>query len=94
MIIWWPDPELNWGHKDFQPVPRLVVQGIVHYDVIIYYGDAEGQCLVRYDNETGKGDHKHLGEEEVAYQFVDVKTLLKDFQRDIYRCQKIRRKMK
>lgn len=54
----------------------------------LYYGDADGQCLVRYDNETGKGDHKHLGEDEVDYQFVDIDTLLKDFQHDIYRCQK------
>ncbi len=54
----------------------------------LYYGDADGQCLVRYDNETGKGDHKHLGKDEVIYQFVDIETLLKDFQHDIYHCQK------
>lgn len=54
----------------------------------LYYGDSQGNCLVRYDNETGKGDHKHIEDRELAYQFVDIDTLLKDFQRDIRRCQK------
>lgn len=60
----------------------------------LYYGDAGGQCLVRYDNETGKGDHKHLREDEVAYQFTDIETLLADFRMDIDRCQKEKRKIR
>ncbi len=54
----------------------------------LYYGDSYGKCMVRYDNEAGKGDHKHLEEQELVYQFVDVDTLLKDFQRDIRHCRK------
>lgn len=54
----------------------------------LYYGDRHGSCHVRYDNETGKGDHKHLGEKELAYSFVDMDTLLKDFQHDIQNCRK------
>ncbi len=51
----------------------------------LYYGDAAGNCLVRYDNETGKGDHKHIRGKEEAYTFTTVETLVADFQRDIDR---------
>ena len=37
--------------------------------------------VVGYDNETGKGDHKHLAERELSYRFVDVDTLVADFMR-------------
>jgi hypothetical protein len=36
-------------------------------------------CVLRYDNEAGKGDHKHVGEHEVAYLFVSLEKLLADF---------------
>ena len=49
----------------------------------LYYGDAAGICLVRYDNETGKGDHKHLKGQELLYTFITVETLIADFQNDI-----------
>ena len=42
-----------------------------------------GQRVVGYDNERGKGDHKHLGEVETVYRFVDVETLMADFLRDV-----------
>jgi uncharacterized protein YwbE len=29
----------------------------------LYCGHS-GRCLVRYDNERGKGDHKHIGADE------------------------------
>ena len=32
----------------------------------------EGQRLVGYDNERGKGDHKHLRDVQVNYTFVDI----------------------
>ena len=28
-----------------------------------------GECVLRYDNETGKGDHRHVGTTEAAYAF-------------------------
>ena len=49
----------------------------------LFYGDAAGKCLVRYDNESGKGDHRHIGEREEPYWFHDVETLIADFQQDI-----------
>jgi hypothetical protein len=45
----------------------------------------DGECVIRYDNEAGKGDHRHVGARERSYQFVDVDKLLADFQRDIRR---------
>lgn len=41
----------------------------------LYFGDSNGKCLVRYDNERGKGDHKHIGEQEFEYKFIDIDTL-------------------
>ena len=42
-----------------------------------------GSCRVRYDNERGKGDHRHIGEYEYVYDFTTVEQLLDDFERDI-----------
>jgi len=42
-----------------------------------------GDCVLRYDNEAGKGDHKHIGEREVAYDFTDMDALLRDFRADV-----------
>lgn len=36
-------------------------------------------CVLRYDNEAGKGDHKHLGEREVPYTFTTLDQLVDDF---------------
>ncbi len=44
-----------------------------------------GQRVVGYDNERGKGDHRHLGPIETAYRFVDVDTLIRDFLADVER---------
>jgi Family of unknown function (DUF6516) len=45
----------------------------------------EGLCGLRYDNEAGKGDHKHLGEEQIAYTFTTPAQLLADFWDDVDR---------
>ncbi|MBS0193651.1 MAG: hypothetical protein JSR34_05335 [Proteobacteria bacterium] len=42
-------------------------------------------CVLRYDNEAGKGDHRHCGEVESRYVFIDLDQLLADFQSDIAR---------
>lgn len=51
----------------------------------LYYGDVEGNCLVRYDNERGKGDHRHGIDGETPYCFRDVEALVADFLADIRR---------
>lgn len=58
------------------------------YKYRLYFGDREGKCLIRYDNESGKGDHKHIGEEEIVYEFVDRNKLIKDFYNDVIQARK------
>lgn len=43
----------------------------------------DGLRLVGYDNERGKGDHKHVSARELPYRFVDIDTLMRDFLRDV-----------
>ena len=42
-------------------------------------------CVLRYDNEAGKGDHAHWGNKEKAYKFSNTDRLLADFFADIER---------
>ena len=49
------------------------------------YCGREGQCLVRYDNEAGKGDRRHYGDREETYSFTTLTTLLADFRADVER---------
>ena len=44
---------------------------------------ADGVGLLRYDNEAGKGDHKHVGERETPYRFTDLTALQADFWKDV-----------
>ena len=44
-----------------------------------------GACIVRYDNERRKGDHRHFGSKESEYAFVSPDKLVADFQKDIAR---------
>jgi hypothetical protein len=44
---------------------------------------ANGVCVVRYDNERGKGDHRHVGDDEMPYRFVDLDRLFADFRLDM-----------
>lgn len=48
----------------------------------LFYG-RPGKRLVGYDNERGKGDHRHIGDRELAYRFRSVERLLDDFWSDV-----------
>ncbi len=50
----------------------------------LYYGRA-GERVVGYDNERGKGDHRHYRDREEAYDFTDVDSLVADFIADVAR---------
>jgi len=64
------------------PIP---LKGSPHrYKFRLYYG-RHGECLVRFDNEQGKGDRKHIRGVEAQYTFRDIPTLLKDFREEIER---------
>jgi hypothetical protein len=45
----------------------------------------DGKCVIRYDNEVGKGDHCHHGFVQTPYRFTTPKQLIADFQLDIAR---------
>ena len=42
-------------------------------------------CVVRYDNEVGKGAHRHFGAAENEYRFSTPERLMVDFQKDVAR---------
>jgi hypothetical protein len=44
-----------------------------------------GVCVLRYDNEVGKGDHRHYEGKESAYVFTGPDELIAAFQADISR---------
>ncbi len=43
----------------------------------------KGECVLRYDNEAGKGDHRHVGKIEKSYNFSTPEQLLADFWADV-----------
>ena len=45
----------------------------------------DGECVLRYDNEAGKGDHRHFRGKERAYAFTGPDELIAAFQADIAR---------
>jgi hypothetical protein len=42
-----------------------------------------GVCVLRYDNEAGKGDHRHVGPRETPYSFTTPTRMLADFWSDV-----------
>ncbi|HKV08902.1 MAG TPA: DUF6516 family protein [Thermoanaerobaculia bacterium] len=68
LVVWQvPSPVPGSGH-DFKYRLAFVVHGV---------------CVLRYDNEAGKGDHKHLGAEQKPYTFTTPAQLLEDFWNDV-----------
>ena len=65
-------------------VPRPVAGSAHEFKYRLAYV-VDGICVVRYDNEAGKGDHRHWNGEERAYTFRSPDRLIADFQRDIAR---------
>jgi hypothetical protein len=42
-------------------------------------------CVLRFDNEAGKGDHKHVGDVGTPYWFVSPRRLIADFWAEVER---------
>ena len=64
IVIWQVPKRLSGSAHDFKYRLALVV---------------DETCVLRFDNEAGKGDHKHLGEEQVPYDFTTLPRLVDDF---------------
>ncbi|MDO8413288.1 MAG: DUF6516 family protein [Gallionellaceae bacterium] len=68
IIIWRvPEPVLSSGHLFKYRLAYLV----------------KGQRVIGYDNERGKGGHKHIGSKELPYRFVSPQQLFADFWHDV-----------
>lgn len=56
----------------------------------LFCGSQEtGASLVRYDNEQGKGDHRHVTEQEEPYTFTSLEKLFSDFEKDVREALKL-----
>ena len=59
-------------------VPQAVPGSAHALKYRLFYG-YPGRRLIGYDNERGKGDHKHQEELEVPYAFESLDKLIDDF---------------
>jgi hypothetical protein len=64
MVVWKLASPVPGSQHSFKYRLALVVKGV---------------CVLRYDNQAGKGDHRHLGEEQRPYSFTTPRQLLTDF---------------
>ncbi|HVX80695.1 MAG TPA: DUF6516 family protein [Devosiaceae bacterium] len=64
------------------PVPVL---GSLHYFKYRLFFGVPGERLIGYDNERGKGDHRHEGGTEQSYRFTGPEELLRQFWEDVER---------
>ncbi len=65
-------------------LPRATAKRTQGLKYRLYCGRGD-ECLVRYDNETGKGDHRHYGDREEIYDFESLEKLIEDFREDCTR---------
>ncbi len=62
------------------PAPTQPSTHRIKYRLVYVVG---GERVVGYDNERGKGDHKHIRGAQAPYTFKDVPTLIRDFLQDV-----------
>ena len=70
LVVWRLGTRLPGGGHDFKYRLALVV---------------DGRCVLRYDNESGKGDHRHFGKKESPYAFTTAQRLPDDFWNEVDR---------
>jgi hypothetical protein len=63
-------------------VPKPVTGSGHPFKYSLFYG-YPGKRIVGYDNERGKGDHRHIEGLERSYKFSTVETLISDFLSDV-----------
>ncbi len=64
VVIWRVPKKISGSAHDFKYRLALVVDEV---------------CVLRFDNEAGKGDHKHVGAEQMSYEFTTLEQLAADF---------------
>lgn len=65
-------------------VPRPILGSLHDYKYRLAFVVDE-VCVLRFDNEAGKGDHKHIGKTEVPYAFMNPRQLINDFWDEVAR---------
>ena len=65
-------------------VPQPLVGSVHSYKYRLAFV-VNGVCVLRYDNESGKGDHRHTFDTEARYRFTSLDKLFADFERDVRR---------
>lgn len=65
-------------------VPQRVAGSAHGLKYSLFYG-RPGERIVGYDNEAGKGDHRHRAGREEPYAFTSVEQLVADFLADVRR---------
>jgi len=50
----------------------------------LFFGRA-GERIIGYDNEKGKGDHRHYRSREEPYRFSSLEQSIRDFEKDVER---------
>ena len=65
-------------------VPKPIKGSTHAFKYSLFYG-YPGKRLIAYDNERGKGDHRHREGHEEQYSFSTVETLIADFLSDVKR---------
>ncbi len=63
----------------------LPLRGSVHHFKYRLALVADGVCVLGYDNEAGKADHRHIGTIESQYVFSGVRALFQDFDTEVAR---------
>jgi hypothetical protein len=76
--------ELAFSELVLWRVPKPIEGSLHRFKYRLAYV-VRGECVLRYDNEAGKGDHRHFGVKESAYVFKNPDQLIADFQNDIAR---------
>ena len=63
-------------------VPRIVRGSRHGFKYSLYYGERSVR-LIGYDNEAGKGDHRHYGDRKEPCPFTTPEQLMMDFLADV-----------
>jgi hypothetical protein len=70
LVLWSIDKPVQGSHHNFKYRLAYIV---------------DGTCVLRFDNEAGKGDHVHVGRNERTYRFTTPTQLVADFNNAIGR---------
>jgi hypothetical protein len=59
-------------------LPRPVPPSSHHFKYRLAYV-VDGKRVLGYDNERGKGDHRHVGDREETFVFTSINALMAQF---------------